>query len=460
MTTARDFENAGESFARVSAEMFAGVLRHIADIALVIDADGRIRDAAFGTSDLANAGLGRLVGRPLVTSVTIESRPKVEALLAGTSAGGRWRQVNFPSDQGDDVPVSLQIFGLGGGRMLAAGRDERQNAVIQRRFVEAQRELERAHARQRQADLRFQTMLALSDLAVLTLDGEAMTIIDANPAATARLDVATSPAGQPFMALFAREDGETVRAELARVTSSGRVATLTARLRGSGETRTFQAALFRHAEASRLLVRVLDEGDSAADEPRALFAALPHALVVTDAQLRIEIVNRMFVDQAQLSLEENAIGQPLDRFLGRNGVDTGILSASLRETPVVRNFVTVLVGAFGASSDVEVDAVRLPEDRFGFLIRQQNAQRQTRALASLDRAGLAERMTEVVGRVSLKEIVRDTADVIERLCIETALGMTDDNRAAAAEMLGISRQSLYAKLARYEIGGPLPSEMN
>ena len=453
MTTTRDFENAGESFARVSAEMFAGVLRHIADIALVIDADGRIRDASFGTSDLASAGLGRLVGRSLISVVTTESQPKVEALLAGTSAGGRWRHVNFPTDQGDDIPISLQMFGLGGGRMLAAGRDERQTAVIQRRFVEAQRELERAHARQRQADLRFQTMLALSDLAVMTLDGETLTIIDANPAAAARLDAAEVPTGQSFIALFARDDAETIRTQLARVAASGRVTTLTARLRGSDLSRTIQAALFRHADASRVLIRVLEDGVTSADEPRALFAALPHALVITDARLRIEVVNRMFVDQAQLSLEENAVGQPLDRFVGRNGVDTGILSASLRETPVVRNFVTVLVGAFGASSDVEVDAVRLPDDRYGFLIRQQTGERRTRALRSLDRAGLAERMTEVVGRVSLKEIVRDTADVIERLCIETALELTDDNRAAAAEMLGISRQSLYAKLARYDIGG-------
>lgn len=457
MTTIRDFENAGESFARVSAEMFAGVLRHIADIALVIDADGRIRDASFGTSDLAGAGLGRLVGRPLIATVTSESRPKVEALLAGTSAGGRWRHVNFPTDQGVDIPISLQMFGLGGGRMLAAGRDERQTAVIQRRFVEAQRELERAHARQRQADLRFQTMLALSDLAVMTLDGETLTIIDSNPAAASRLEAAGSPAGQSFLALFTRDDADAIRADLTRVTGTGRVATLTARLRG-GDVRTIQAALFRHADASRVLIRVLEDGVTSADEPRALFAALPHALVITDARLRIEVVNRTFVDQAQLSLEENAIGQPLDRFVGRNGVDTGILSASLRETPVVRNFVTVLVGAFGASSDVEVDAVRLPDDRYGFLIRQQSGERRTRALASLDRAGLAERMTEVVGRVSLKEIVRDTADVIERLCIETALELTDDNRAAAAEMLGISRQSLYAKLARYDIGGPAAAE--
>jgi hypothetical protein len=33
--------------------------------------------------------------------------------------------------------------------------------------------------------------------------------------------------------------------------------------------------------------------------------------------------------------------------------------------------------------------------------------------------------------------------MIEKTCIETALGVTKNNRAAAAEMLGLSRQSLY-----------------
>jgi DNA-binding NtrC family response regulator len=54
-----------------------------------------------------------------------------------------------------------------------------------------------------------------------------------------------------------------------------------------------------------------------------------------------------------------------------------------------------------------------------------------------------------VGRISLKELVRETTDIIERLSIETALEMTGDNRASAAEMLGLSRQSLYVKLRRY-----------
>ena len=52
----------------------------------------------------------------------------------------------------------------------------------------------------------------------------------------------------------------------------------------------------------------------------------------------------------------------------------------------------------------------------------------------------------------LKDLVRETTDLIERLCIEAALELTGDNRASAAEMLGLSRQSLYVKLRRYGLG--------
>ena len=38
------------------------------------------------------------------------------------------------------------------------------------------------------------------------------------------------------------------------------------------------------------------------------------------------------------------------------------------------------------------------------------------------------------------------------MCIEAALKMTDDSRASAAEVLGLSRQSLYVKLRRYGLG--------
>ena len=60
--------------------------------------------------------------------------------------------------------------------------------------------------------------------------------------------------------------------------------------------------------------------------------------------------------------------------------------------------------------------------------------------------------------MTLKEIVRETTDLIERLCIEAALELTKNNRASASEVLGLSRQSLYSKLRRFGLGNPGPDD--
>ena len=67
-----------------------------------------------------------------------------------------------------------------------------------------------------------------------------------------------------------------------------------------------------------------------------------------------------------------------------------------------------------------------------------------------------DQLRQLVGRVSLREIVAETTDVIERMCIEAALNLTGNNRASAAEVLGLSRQSLYSKLSRHGVGTPEP----
>ena len=67
---------------------------------------------------------------------------------------------------------------------------------------------------------------------------------------------------------------------------------------------------------------------------------------------------------------------------------------------------------------------------------------------------------ELVGSATLKDIVAETTDVVEKMCIETAVELTRNNRVAAAEMLGLSRQSLYVKLRKYGLlhRGPNPED--
>jgi transcriptional regulator PpsR len=158
-----------------------------------------------------------------------------------------------------------------------------------------------------------------------------------------------------------------------------------------------------------------------------------------------------------LPTEEQARGEPLSRWLGRSGVDLDILIANLGQHGSVRLFASLLRGELGEPAEVEISAVTVMNGGlpcYGFAIRDvgRRLQREPRVERALPRS--LEHLTELIGRVALKDLVREATDVIERLCIEAALKLSGDNRASAAEMLGLSRQSLYVKLRRYGLGNP------
>ena len=181
----------------------------------------------------------------------------------------------------------------------------------------------------------------------------------------------------------------------------------------------------------------------------------PDGIVLTTPDGLILAANPAFLDMAELAGEEQARGEPLDRWLGRPGVDLDVLMANLRQRGAVRLFATSLRGEFGAKLDVELSAAALGEGgaaAFGFTIRNVGRRLGNDRRAGLEMPRSVEQLTELIGRVSLKELVRESTDMIERLCIEAALEVTGDNRASAAEMLGLSRQSLYVKLRRYGLG--------
>jgi transcriptional regulator PpsR len=129
--------------------------------------------------------------------------------------------------------------------------------------------------------------------------------------------------------------------------------------------------------------------------------------------------------------------------------------SSLRQHGTIRLFASVMRGEYGAVADVEISAVSVPQGAqpcFGFSIRNVAPRLNAQANVERDQPRSTNQLTELVGRVSLKELVRESVDLVERRCIEAALELSGDNRASAAEMLGLSRQSLYNKLRRYGLG--------
>ena len=461
------FKAPTQSLGNLGADLVATIVETAADIALVLDGDGVIQDAAFQQADLAAelGGYGKWLGRSWAETVTEESQPKIDMLLkeAESKRKSAWRQVHHSAPRGDDVPVLYAAVRLGhAGRILALGRDLRPMAEFQHKLIEAQMTMERDYARLRQIEARYRSLFQLSNEPALILDASSHKILEANPAAVSLFGGKPRPlAGRAFLECFDAASAEQLRALLGDLRSIGRgKKDVQARLAHGGTPVTVTASLFRDDASATILMRLIPAAGAPAaqlaapqGELKQLAAAAPDALIVTDNDGCVISSNAAFAEMAQLNSEEQAHGEPLGRWLGRTGIDIDVLIANLRQNKPLRMFSTILRGEYGTTADVEVSAVVLPQDsdapNFGFAIRdvgRRLSPTPPRSDHELPRS--ADQLTELIGRVPLKDIVRETTHVIERLCIEAALNLTDNNRASAAEMLGLSRQSLYVKLHR------------
>lgn len=431
------------------------------DVAMIIDRSGVIRDLAVSSRDMVSDGFEGWLDRRWADTVTSDSRQKVEEMLrdAAAGVGARWRELNHPSAAGSSVAVRYIAVNAGeDGRVIAIGRDHRATAELQQRLIQAQQTMERDYTRLREAESRYRLLFQLASEAVIVVDAATRRVVEANPAAERLIGGVAEPLiGRSFAAAFDATSRDAAVSLLA-MAQSGRNLTAQATLQYDGRPFAVAASLFRQERASLYLVRIAapeSQLTSVSESSQRLIDVLermPDAFVVTDETLRIIAENTAFLDITRLASKEQAQGQSLDAFLGRPDIDRNILISSLRQHGSLKNFATVLRNRLGEQEDVEVSAVHVADGErpcFGFSIRSAVRAPDARVRVASELPRSVEQLSQLVGRVTLKELVRETTDLVERLCIEAALELTGNNRASAAEILGLSRQSLYSKLHRY-----------
>ena len=445
----------------------AALIAAASDVTLIVDPDGRIRDTAFQSEELL-ADLPEStawLGRDLLDLVAPDSKGKVANILrdAGTEAEPRWRHVNHLGADNRSVPVLYCGVGVGAdGRVVMFGRDLRALSLLQQRLMNAQRSMEQDYSRMRDVELRYRLLFQLSGEAVLILDPQKRRVTEANPAA--QTIFGGTMVGQELSDLFAADCLPMIDSQLDAVRAGSPAEEQSVRLQRGSRPAKAKLSLFRQDETTLVLMRVavLEPGGTGLpDVKNKLLRAVesaPDGFVVTDNEGLVLTANAAFIEMAQLRNEDQARGQPLDRWVGQSGVDLDVLTSNLRARGSVRFFSTTLRGEDGGSAQVEISAVSVRnggQPSFGYAIRNVGQRLQMTAPAPAAARQLprsVEQLTELIGRVSLKDLVREATEVIERMSIEAALELTNDNRASAAEMLGLSRQSLYVKLRRYGLG--------
>lgn len=454
-------------FQGLAPDVLASALQSAADIAMIVQPRGKIAAIDFSSSDLKADLRDQLRGRLLVETVTDESRAKVDELLSLEPDQGRetvTRDIVHRLEDGTDLPVRYaRMAKFGDGRVALLGRDQRAFAALQQQVLDAQMALEQDYWRLRYVESRYRLLFRMAGEPLLIVDETTGRVLESNPLADSLLGPGGKTiVGKAFPIGFDKRATETMRRLLTETAGMGRGQADKLRLADGTAGFSASATMLRQGDDATFLIRLTQNpsiggGDATGrgNGAESVLQNAPDAIVVTDPDGRVRSCNKTFLALVQLASEEQVLGRSIDRWLGRSGVDLSVLLNNLRQHEFVRLFATKLRSEFDTSTDVEISVGPYDDDDiegFAFFIRDVGRRLAGVSTVSAKLPKSVDQITQQVGRVPLKELVRQSTDLVEKLCIERALELTGDNRASAAELLGVSRQGLYAKLNRYNLG--------
>jgi transcriptional regulator PpsR len=451
-------------FTGSSRENVMSLAYNAGDFLLAIDSDGVIRDVS-GIPDYMD-WLNSLRDKPMAETVLPDSLEKVANLNAVSQI--RPHQERHINHHGKDgaFPVSYRFMVLEDDDwLLAIGKDLRELADLQQRTLMAQQVIERDYIHLRQTESRYRILFQSIVSPTLIINVKSRIIEQANSACENVFGVnARSLAKKDFLDLFETPSQHALLGYFGAVTVSDSVPPIGLMLapsRGYSGTQEVRLAakVFRQEKDAYFLVTL--SGDMRAEKPmaagdlvEAMVEQLPDSFVLTDEDLNICYANPEFVMLLNAYSAEQLNGMTLEQFVGRPAIDLNLLRREVDGNGSVRNFASIVHDVNGQTEQVEISAAVIEGEKPVYAFSMRNVGRRERDLSPTVRSELqsVDQLTGLVGRKSLKEIVRESTDLIESMCIQAALKHTAHNRANAAEILGVSRQSLYSKMRLYGLG--------
>jgi len=461
------------NYTDLEASTFYKLLGLVSDVSLVINSKGIVEDVSTGQDTMATLGCHSWLGKRWIDTVTSESKRKIEDLLVAQPEDQNllWRHVNHPLPAGGEFAIQYISVALKGHKLLAVGRNLERLAELQRRLIETQQSMERDFLRLRHIEARYRVLFETSPEAVLMVDTQSYRLIEANAGAQSLFkDAGKRLVGRDLRDCMEPESQGEVQSLLRTALASGRIEMCSATLQGSALPVTVSATVLRQEGGAQFLVRLAQRESSAAsdltvDASVVLSQAMEHfpdGWLLTDTSGMVRSLNEEGMALFGLTAASQVVGQYLESWLIRGAVDWGVLNTSLKQQIPVRNFATELRTLSGMTLPVEISGVYLakPEPLFVMFVRDLNRRSQSSNHQSQPSPNPFADLSQLVGRRPIKDIVSETVDTIERMCIEAAIKLTNNNRASAAEMLGLSRQSLYVKLRKFGISSENDLDMD
>ncbi|SDY39751.1 transcriptional regulator PpsR [Jannaschia faecimaris] len=430
----------------------------IADVIFVLSSDDHIvQIRANGSKPLPESDdwVGKRIYDILSRSSQAQFIRARKSLDEGVSSRAR-TQISLPLDDRSDLVLSVVLRSREDGYQIV-GLDQSPLADAVARADRLQSALEAAHEEDHMTKGLNRILLTHLESAIVLVDAHTGRILDLSKPAVALLGLPSDThgafsTGMAFTQCFEGRRRSEFIDSLCSAASSNR--TVTAELRGSNGTVVLRPQLSRASDPVILVCRLTHLSDAGtSDGPQgftALSQASPDSMICLDDQGHITRMNPAFLRMVGAASESVVADRSITGFLLRGTIDLKAMTDQNRP----RTFSTQVVGLTGQRLPVEITVSDLPDGGHGLILRDVSLANVIRDTAETQ--GTAEQpllasadAARQVGRVPLRDIVASMTDTIERDCVEAAINLTQNNRVAAAEMLGLSRQSLYVKLRKF-----------
>lgn len=442
-------------------------LSHIAqasaDISFVLDDSGSIQDIYSHNQSLIKQIPDDLIGRLWIDVVETDSRKKVQYLLddANLNQVSKFRQINLTSNEKNlSLPIMCaSIKALSNQKIIVIGRNLAEVAQLQQDLVAAQKKISQNYLQINQLEERFRSIFEIGTESIIILQADGgYPIIEMNNNAIKRLLIAKNNyIGKSFLSLLPADELSKVTSLFQEMLATGESKDLDVSFVGDKKIRVSTSSFINSGRPHLLLnLKPLELAQSAQllESDSLTVKAIEnnsYGFVVCTPEGLILKANKAFIKLSNAKGEQELIGTAIQNYLGSETADFAQMMQSLKGKASAQSCISSISNNSSGIKLVDISAVSVAHPRacVGMIFRQMDSRQNKDKRIDKKLVRSSEELSMLVGKVPLKDILTETTDLIEQLCIKAALDLSNDNRVSASEILGLSRQSLYIKLRKY-----------
>ncbi|MEO0342644.1 MAG: transcriptional regulator PpsR [Pseudomonadota bacterium] len=440
-----------------TVDLLSAVLQTACDLTISLRRDGLIKAVIVNQNSNISHDLYTWVGQHVHAVLTSESCEKIDRVLSSVDTDAPTAalaqppmELNHSDSTGWQRSLRYNFVHVGDdGSLLMLGSDLEAIATAQQALVRTQAALEHDSRTYRERNALFSLLKSESREATAFVSAKSGRIIDVTGRFADLIETSPDTATGKRLSSFLAADSAKQLDEVV----FGLNQTSPPRLHISLSNGTENEMIIERVRTAKetVLICRLDAGPYGT--PKSMLWQnfsdhTPDGIVFVDENGRVEALNPTFFDFTEKPEIDAILGEPIAEFLGRGSVDWTVLKDNAKQNGTLRHYLAEVKSHFGAAIPVSISMTVFKDggvSKYGMTLRELSSD----TLGDDRNFQDAENVAELVGKVPLKDIVAQTTDIIEKICIETAIKITKNNRFAAAEMLNLSRQSLYVKLRKF-----------